>query len=256
MVNHRLGFNWSTHSEAVMNLFTNRPQDTSSEANAQQFLMQQFLMGKAFISLALVLDVKASEDDEDDVFLSVKPLVEGFSGGGDLISNSPIHGVPVWRLQRGASAVIMTPVAGDIGLIAMCDRDITPIKKTRQAALPGSNRTHSYSDAIYLGGVLNGKPSQYVKFSNDGIDIVSPLLVNVNANVVSINAESRAEINAPQILLNGQVGQGEGSYGGAAHFKNKVTSDEDFQAGDISLKNHLTDQVAPGTGKSGKPISS
>lgn len=234
-----------------MNLFTNRPQDTSSEANAQQFLMHQFLMGKAFITLALVTSV----NDSGEV-VSVKPMVEGFTGGGDRIPSSVISGVPVWRLQRGASAVIMPPVVGDIGLIAICDRDITAVKATQESALPGSNRTHSYSDAIYLGGVLNAEPSQYVKFSNDGIDIVSPLLVNVSSNVVSINAESRAEINAPQILLNGQVGQGEGSYGGTAHFKNKVTSDEDFQAGDISLKNHLTDQVTPGTGKSGKPVSS
>ncbi len=53
--------------------------------------------------------------------MSVKPMVEGFTGGGDLIPNSVIHGVPVWRLQRGASAVIMPPVEGDIGLIAICD---------------------------------------------------------------------------------------------------------------------------------------
>ncbi|MDI3361139.1 Gp138 family membrane-puncturing spike protein [Lelliottia sp. V89_10] len=233
----------------MMNLFTNRPQDTSSEANAQQFLMHQFLMGKAFITLAIVTAV----NDSGEV-VSIKPMVDGFTGGGDRIPSGVISGVPVWRLQRGASAVIMPPVVGDIGLIAICDRDITAVKATKDAALPGSNRTHSYSDAIYLGGVLNAEPSQYVKFSNDGIDIVSPLLVNVNGNVVSINAESRAEINAPQILLNGQVGQGEGSYAGTAHFKNKVTSDVDFQAGDISLVGHRTSGVQTGGGTSGTPV--
>ncbi|MHA1040042.1 Gp138 family membrane-puncturing spike protein [Enterobacter ludwigii] len=211
--------------------------------------MHQFLMGKSFITLAIVTSVNESGE-----VVSVKPMVEGFTGGGDLIPNSVIHGVPVWRLQRGASAVIMPPVEGDIGLIAICDRDITAVKKTKQSALPGSNRTHSYSDAIYLGGVLNAEPSQYVKFANDGIDIVSPLVVNVNGDIISINAESRAEINAPEILLNGQVGQGEGSYGGTAHFKNKVTSDVDFQAGDISLVGHRTSGVQSGTGTSGTPI--
>lgn len=248
MVNHRMGFHRAINCEAVMNLFTNRPQDTSSEANAQQFLMHQFLMSKAFITLALVTSVSDSGE-----VVSVKPMVDGFTGGGDRIPSGVISGIPVWRLQRGASAVIMPPVVGDIGMIAMCDRDITSVKATKDAALPGSNRTHSYSDAIYLGGVLNAEPSQYVKFSNDGIDIVSPLLVNVNGNVVSINAESRAEINAPQILLNGQVGQGEGSYAGTAHFKNKVTSDVDFQAGDISLVGHRTLGVEPGNGTSGTP---
>ncbi|WP_233471674.1 Gp138 family membrane-puncturing spike protein [Enterobacter asburiae] len=145
-----------------MNLFTTRPQDTATDANSQQFLMHQFLMGKSFITLAIVTSVSDSGE-----VVSVKPMVEGFTGGGDLIPNSVIHGVPVWRLQRGASAVIMPPVEGDIGLIAICDRDITAVKKTKQSALPGSNRTHSYSDAIYLGGVLNAEPSQYVKFANE-----------------------------------------------------------------------------------------
>lgn len=248
MGNDSMGIYRAAYREAMMNLFTTRPQDTASDANAQQHLMQQFLMGKAFITLALVTGVSESGE-----IVSVQPMVEGFTGGGDRIPSGVISGVPVWRLQRGASAVIMPPVEGDIGMIAICDRDITAVKATKDFALPGSNRTHSYSDAIYLGGVLNAEPTQYVKFANDGIDIVSPLLVNVNGNVVSINAESRAEINAPQILLNGNVGQGEGSYAGTAHFKNKVTSDVDFQAGTISLIGHKTSGVEPGSGSSGVP---
>lgn len=229
-----------------MNLFTTRPQDTATDANSQQFLMNQFLMGKAFINLALVVDVKPSEDDEDDVVLSVKPLVEGFSGGGDLIPNSLIHGVPVWRLQRGASAVIMTPVVGDIGLIAMCDRDITAVKKTKQAALPGSNRTHSYSDAIYLGGVLNGKPSQYVKFANDGIDIVSPLVVQVNGNTVVVNADDKISLNAPIIEANGQLTQGSGSYAGDATFGGTITATGEVTGNGIHLSTHKHGGVESG----------
>jgi hypothetical protein len=65
--------------------------------------------------------------------------------------------------------------------------------------LPGSNRTHSYSDAIYLGGVLNAEPSQYVKFANDGIDIVSPLVVQVNGNTVVVNADDKISLNAQSL---------------------------------------------------------
>jgi phage baseplate assembly protein gpV len=74
---------------------------------------------------------------------------------------------------------------------------------------PGSNRTHSYSDAIYLGGVLNAEPS-HVKFANDGIDIVSPLVVQVNGNTVVVNADDKTSLNAP-IIENGQLTQGSGS---------------------------------------------
>lgn len=241
MVNHRLGVYWAAYSEAMMNLFTNRPQDTSSEANAQQFLMHQFLMGKAFITLALVTSV----NDSGEV-VSVKPMVDGFTGGGDRIPSGVISGVPVWRLQRGASAVIMPPVEGDIGLIAICDRDITAVKATKDAALPGSNRTHSYSDAIYLGGVLNAEPSQYVKFANDGIDIVSPLVVQVNGNTVVVNADEKISLNAPIIEANGQLTQGAGSYAGNATFGGSITATGEVTGNGIHLSTHKHGGVESG----------
>ncbi|WP_324723856.1 Gp138 family membrane-puncturing spike protein [Lelliottia sp. JS-SCA-14] len=242
MVNHRLGVYWSAYCEAMMNLFTNRPQDTSSEANAQQFLMHQFLMGKAFITLALVTSV----NDSGEV-VSVKPMVDGFTGGGDRIPSGVISGVPVWRLQRGASAVIMPPVVGDIGLIAICDRDITAVKATKDAALPGSNRTHSYSDAIYLGGVLNSEPSQYVKFANDGIDIVSPLVVQVNGNTVVVNADEKISLNAPVIEANGQLTQGSGSYAGNATFGGTITATGEVTGNGIHLSTHRHGGVESGS---------
>lgn len=231
-----------------MNLFTNRPQDTSSEANAQQFLMHQFLMGKAFITLAMVTAV----NDSGEV-VSVKPMVDGFTGGGDRIPSGVISGVPVWRLQRGASAVIMPPVVGDIGLIAICDRDITAVKATKDAALPGSNRTHSYSDAIYLGGVLNAEPSQYVKFSNDGIDIVSPLVVQVNGNTVVINADAKISLNSPIIEANGQLTQGAGSYAGNATFGGNITATGEVTGNGIHLSTHKHGGVESGGSTTDEP---
>lgn len=248
MVNHRLGVYWSAYCEAMMNLFTNRPQDTSSEANAQQFLMHQFLMGKAFITLSLVTAV----NDSGEV-VSVKPMVDGFTGGGDRIPSGVISGIPVWRLQRGASAVIMPPVVGDIGLIAICDRDITAVKATKDAALPGSNRTHSYSDAIYLGGVLNAEPSQYVKFSNDGIDIVSPLVVQVNGNTVVVNADEKISLNAPIIEANGQLTQGSGSYAGDAIFGGTITATGEITGSGIKLSTHNHSGVERGSSNTDSP---
>lgn len=227
--------------------FSFKPQDVNCEANINEFIFNTLMSRNSFIQLVIVNKVK------DGPLLDVTPLVSGFAADGSRNSNTPVFNVPVWRLQRSASAVIMDPVEGDIGLMLCCDRDITNVRNEKKESLPASLRVHNKSDGIYLGGVLNAEPSQYVKFANDGIDIVSPLVVNVNGDIISINAESRAEINAPEILLNGQVGQGEGSYGGTAHFKNKVTSDVDFQAGSISLIGHRTSGVEPGSGTSGTP---
>lgn len=248
MGHHRLRLYRPVNSEAVMTLYTTRPEDTSTDSNAQKHLMRQFLMGHAFITLALVTKV-----DEAGEVVSVTPMVDGFTGGGDRIPNQPIHGVPVWRLQRGASAVMMPPVAGDIGLIAICDRDISAVKQTREPALPGSNRTHSYSDAIYLGGALNGDPVQYVKFANDGIDIVSPLTVTMTAPIVEVNADTKISLNAPVIEANGQLTQGSGSYSGNATFGGSITATGEVTGKGVKLSTHVHGGVESGNSNTQGP---
>ena len=223
-----------------MNLFTTRPQDVATDANAQAFMMQKMLMNNAFITLAMVAEVNGET-------LAVKPMIDGFTGAGDRIPKTIIYGVPVWRLQRGASAVIMPPIVGDIGLIAICDRDISGVKATKENSLPGSNRTHNYADAIYLGGVLNAEPSQYVKFSNDGIDIVSPLLVSITAPSVQIDADSSFSINSPNIVLNGPVSQGAGNNAGDFTFAGNITATGEVTGKGIKLSTHTHGGVQSGS---------
>ncbi|RYM47700.1 oxidoreductase [Serratia proteamaculans] len=160
------------------NLFTARPQDTTSDANVQDFLMHQFLMRQSFINLVVVVGVS-----DGGKFVDLRQIVHGFTGTGEKVEKGIVFGVPVWRLQRGTSAVKMVPVVGDIGLAASCDRDITTVKSTGQPSLPGSNRTHSQADAIYLGGVLNQEPTQYINFADNEITIVSPDKVRINAPI-------------------------------------------------------------------------
>jgi len=231
-----------------MNLFTTRPEDTTTDSNAQKHLMRQYLMGQAFITLAVVQKVNESGD-----IVSVRPMVDGFTGGGDRIPNGIIHGVPVWRLQRGASAVIMPPIAGDIGLIAICDRDITSVKQTKKPSLPGSNRTHSYSDALYLGGVLNADPNQYVKFADDGIEIVSPLTISMTAPVVEVNADSSFTVNASNIVLNGPVNQGSGSYAGDFTFAGNITATGEVTGKGVQLSTHIHGGVESGNANTQGP---
>lgn len=248
MVNRLLGLDWSDNSEAVMTLFTTRAHDTSSDANLQHFMMQQMLMSNAFITVGVVTSVS----DGGDV-VSVTPLVDGFTGAGDRIPKAVIYGVPVWRLQRGASAVIMPPIVGDIGVILICDRDISGVKSTRSASLPGSNRTHNYADAIYMGGVLNADPTQYVKFASDGIDIVSPLTVSINAPVVEVNAEGKISLNAPIIEANGQLTQGSGSYSGDATFGGSITATGEVTGNGVPLSTHVHGGVESGNSNTQGP---
>lgn len=230
------------------NVFAIRPQDTSSDAGVQAFLFQRMLMSNAFITLAVVTEV-----DDSGEQVSVKPMVEGVTGAGERIPKTEIYGVPVWRLQRGASAVIMPPVVGDIGMIAICDRDISGVKATKDSSLPGSSRTHNYADALYLGGVLNAEPTQYVKFRDDGIDIVSPLSVTMTAPVVEINSDTSLTFNAANIVMNGPVSQGAGSYAGDFEFQGNITALGEVTGKGIKLSDHVHTGVQTGSGNTGKP---
>ncbi|WP_339367478.1 hypothetical protein [Photorhabdus sp. CRCIA-P01] len=96
---------------------TTKPADFCSEANTLDFVMRQFLSQHVFITLGLIIKSNGKTVD-------VKPMVHNMTGTGRKIENGIIYNVPIFRLQRGNSAVIMNPVIGDIGLIAICDRDI------------------------------------------------------------------------------------------------------------------------------------
>lgn len=153
------------------------PQSNSNDAEAQAFMFSQLLSGLFFIEL---VQVKAIRGSAPNLVVDIAPLVTQRDRTGAMIDNGTIHNAPVWRLQRGSSAVIMDPVVGDIGLALICDKDTTIARANRKQSLPGSFRAHSRSDAIYLGGCLNGQPSEFIEFTGTGINIKSPGDVDIN----------------------------------------------------------------------------
>lgn len=227
--------------------FSFKPQDVNCEANINEFIFNTLMSRHSFVQLVIVNKVKAGP------LLDVMPLVSGFSADGSRIDNSTVFNVPVWRLQRGPSAVIMDPIEGDIGLMLCCDRDITKVRDEKKESLPASKRVHSKSDGIYLGGVLNAEPSQYVKFSNDGIDIVSPLVVQVNGNTVVVNADEKISLNAPVIEANGHLTQGSGSYAGDAMFGGTITATGEITGSGIKLSTHNHSGVERGSSNTDSP---
>ncbi|SUI50016.1 Uncharacterised protein [Serratia quinivorans] len=96
--------------------------------------------------------------------------------------HNKIYNLPYFRLQGGVNAVVIDPVVGDIGVAIFADRDISVVKETRQAGAPGSKRRNHFSDGLYVGGFLNGTPSQYLWFKNGGIVIHSPSKVTIEGS--------------------------------------------------------------------------
>lgn len=241
-----------------------RPQSTWGEFNNIAFLVQQALGKMQTATLVRVESCTNAGGVSPVGFVDVTPLVNQIDAQGNPTPHVTIHNVPYFRLQGGANGVIIDPVAGDIGVCVFASRDISKVKSTKKQANPGSFRQYSFSDGMYLGGMLNGTPTQYVQFSAAGIKIHSPTAVvleapdvQILAQTVEINASTSATVTTPTFtvngatVLNGTVSQ---SGGGAATFSGSMTVDGDVTAQGTSVHNHVHGGVQPGGGNTGAPV--
>jgi len=109
----------------------------------------------------------------------VQPLVDQVDGLGNRTPHAPSYNVPVSRVNGANGAIISDPVAGDIMIMSVADRDISKLKNTGQQSAPGSKRRGSLSDGIIHHAVLSGVPDQYVFFKPEGGFVVSDRAGNV-----------------------------------------------------------------------------
>jgi hypothetical protein len=156
----------------------------------------------------------------------------------------------------------MDPVVGDIGYAVIADSDISSVKASKGAATPGSLRKFDLSDAIYVGGILNGTPQQYVEFTDQGITVTDTngneiQMTSSGVNIADTNG-NQIQMTSAGITLIGNVivrnnielaGALQGSSGGT--YSGTISTTGDVLAGSISLTNHLHTGVATGSSNTG-----
>ncbi|WP_213065900.1 Gp138 family membrane-puncturing spike protein [Acinetobacter stercoris] len=154
--------------------------------SAQLAALFRHLTGK-MQTITLVEVVAVQNDGINPVgTVSVKPLVSQLDGSDNIIEHGVIGNIPYFRLQGGQNAVVIDPQKGDIALCSFCSRDISAVKRTRKPSPPNSRRQFDWSDGLYLGGYLNGSPTQYIQFNPEGgINIVSTGDININGLKIS-----------------------------------------------------------------------
>jgi len=221
------------------------PYASNSPYNAQIFLIRQVLAKCNHITLVKIVSCTNSGELSPVGFVDIQPLVNMIDGDDKAREHGTVYGCLYFRLQGGSDAIIIDPKVGDIGLCCFADRDISSVKINKRSSNPGSGRTFDFADGIYLGGVLNGTPNQYVRFSDDGIEINSPSLVNlvapdvqINCSSLEINATISTLITSPSFNIVGNVG---------------VTGTLTNNTVDIG-SNHQHSGVETGTGITGTPI--
>lgn len=141
---------------------------------AQEWIIQRLIRQINTAQLVRVLAVHPGDGFAG--FVDVEPMQLQQSTTGVVIDGAPMYRLPYLRTQGGVSAIILDPVAGDIGLAVFAQRDISNVAATREPAAAATNRAYDAGDGVYVGGLLNATPTQYVEFLPEaaGINIVTP----------------------------------------------------------------------------------
>lgn len=203
------------------------PASTWGDFNQIAFVIQQLLSKVQTATLVKIIACTNNGDTSPVGFVDVLPLVNQVDAAGNPQPHVTIYGLPYLRLQGGANAVIIDPQPGDIGIAIFASRDISRVKSTKAQANPGSFRSHDFSDGMYLGGMLNGVPTQFVQFNASGIMIQSNIAI---------------VLKAPTITLDGAVSQVDGSVTIAGSLD--VTGD--ITAEGTSVHTHVHTSNTPG----------
>lgn len=195
--------------------------DIATEYATIQFIVESILSRVATSTLVRVESCTNDGGLSPWGFVNVQPVVSQLSGNSVAVQHGKLFRLPYMRLQGGANAVIIDPAPGDIGLAVFCSRDVSSMKdqgnidQVKSGSIrgvpPPSGRQYSMSDGIYLGGMLNGAPTQLIRFSADGIEVVSTTKITLQApdveiiasNTVSVQATASITVTSPDNTLSG-----------------------------------------------------
>lgn len=158
----------------------------ASDFNVISFIVKQMMAGMNTSIPVKVVAVSNSGGLTPAGTVDVVPLVNQVDGSGNATPHGTIFGLPYSRMHGGTNAIIMDPNVGDIGIVVFASRDISSVKAGKAQANPGSGRRFDHADGMYVGGVLNGTPSQYVQFNASGINLVSPTAVTIEAPNIAL----------------------------------------------------------------------
>ena len=175
------------------------PSTGQGDWNRQRFLIQQQMLNLNTSMPVQVISVQATGVAPVG-FVNIQVMASQVTGDDRTVDHGVIPNVPYFRLQGGTDAVIIDPKVGDIGIACFCSRDISAVKNARKLAPPGSRRAYDFSDAMYMGGFLNGTPTQYIHFTPEGIICVSPTAFKVEAPLARVDADI-AQVNAGTVQI-------------------------------------------------------
>lgn len=233
------------------------PADSVGGFNPHAFHINQRLARANTIKVVQVIAVNT-----DAFTVDVQIAVNQLDGQNNATPHGTIYSIPYGWIMGGTNAFQIDPAVGDLGVMAISDRDISAVKNTKAIANPGSLRKFSPSDGIYLFGIpaLNSAPpTQWFKWTSGGGYNITDSFGNVqqatnagiSINGVVFNRSGQVAGNLPvtgALELGGSIENISGGlYTGDIHIGGTLTGDTDVIAAGKSGKSH-SHEVLGGVG--------
>ena len=199
----------------MKNIDPKRYQDAQDKTNRQSVNVAAIVRVTAFDPVKMTVDVQ--------------PLSKHLEGG--VFQSQPqILGVPISSTKSGGFLIRPWVNPDDIGLVVYIDHDIDRAISEGKESEPNTERNHSTSDAVFIGGIVPGH---------------APAPGNLPSDAVVISTEdgnAYIAIKPGQIELVGNVSVSGG-----------INATGDVKAGNISLQSHTHGGVESGPGSTGRP---
>lgn len=161
--------------------------DLAGGARTQEYIINSLIGRIGTTTICRIVKVKNGGVGPVGL-VDIMPMILQVDGAGNVYDNATIFNVPYMRYQGGANAVIIDPQIGDIGICLVATRDISKVKRTKKDAPPDSKRRFDWADSLYIGGILNGSPAQYIHFLESGIDIVATGEIKATGTKIILDA--------------------------------------------------------------------
>ncbi len=118
-----------------------------------KYQQQQDKQAKASVNVSAI--VRVTGFDPEKMTVDVQPVSKHLEDG-NYQSQPPVLGVPVAATKSGGFIFRPWIKTGDIGLVVYVDHDIDKAVSDGKESEPNTERNHSTSDAVFIGGIVTG----------------------------------------------------------------------------------------------------
>ena len=190
--------------QGIRDVFTN-----ATPYNQLEYIIEQKIRQLVNTSALVRVDGCTSQGHNGPAgSVSATPMVAQTDADGNALPMASIPSMPHARLQGGIAAIIIDPVAGDIGVASFCKADSSTVKTgSTEPQRPGSFRAFDQADGMLVATVSNKKPEIWIELRQDKklvIHAPEGCLIE-SEKVVYLKSDDRIVLDSP--ILEKKPGQ-------------------------------------------------